>query len=161
MNDDSIGIRPACPDDAAAILGFIRDLADYERLTQEVVIDEAALHAHVFGPDAVAEALVAEWDGTVQGFALYFRSFSTFLGRPGIYLEDLFVAPDFRGRGIGRALLKALARLVVERGYGRLEWAVLDWNEPAIDFYERIGAEPLSGWVVNRLTGDALRKLAD
>lgn len=160
MSSSTVSIRRARPDDVPVILSFIRQLADYERLTKEVVVDEQALHEHLFGTDAVAEALIAESDAAAHGFALFFRSFSTFLGRPGIYLEDLFVVPDFRGRGIGRALLQSLAQLAVERGYGRLEWAVLDWNAPAIDFYERIGAEPLSGWIVNRLTGDALHALA-
>lgn len=158
---DTVTIRQAGAPDVPTLLGFIRALAEYERLSHEVVTDETALEQALFGPAAVAAALIAEHGGRPRGFALYFRSFSTFLGRPGIYLEDLFVEPEARGRGIGRALLRALARLAVERGYGRLEWAVLDWNEPAIGFYERIGAEPMSGWTVNRLAGGALRKLAE
>jgi GNAT superfamily N-acetyltransferase len=163
MNDKSHGVtvRGAEVSDVSTLLGFIRSLAEYERLSHEVVADEAAIERALFGADAVAEALIAEHGGRPCGFALYFRSFSTFLGRPGIYLEDLFVEPEMRGRGVGSALLRSLARLTVQRGYGRLEWAVLDWNEPAIEFYERLGARAMSEWTVNRVTGEALRKLAE
>jgi GNAT superfamily N-acetyltransferase len=163
MNDKSHGVtvRGAEVSDVSTLLGFIRSLAEYERLSHEVVADEAAIERALFGADAVAEALIAEHGGRPCGFALYFRSFSTFLGRQGIYLEDLFVEPEMRGRGVGSALLRSLARLTVQRGYGRLEWAVLDWNEPAIEFYERLGARAMSEWTVNRVTGEALRKLAE
>jgi GNAT superfamily N-acetyltransferase len=163
MNDKSHGVtvRGAEVSDVSTLLGFIRSLAEYERLSHEVVADEAAIERALFGADAVAEALIAEHGGRPCGFALYFRSFSTFLGRPGIYLEDLFVEPEMRGRGVGSALLRSLARLTVQRGYGRLEWAVLDWNESAIEFYERLGARAMSEWTVNRVTGEALRKLAE
>jgi GNAT superfamily N-acetyltransferase len=130
----TVTIRGAETTDVPTLIGFIRALAEYEHLSHEVVADEAAIEKALFGLDAVAEALIAEHDGRPCGFALFFRSFSTFLGRPGIYLEDLFVEPEMRGRGIGQTLLRALARLALERGYGRLEWAVLDWNEPAIKF---------------------------
>jgi len=154
-------IRFAQVADVPRILEFIRQLAEYERLAHEAVASEADLSAALFGPDAVAEVLVADLDGEPCGFALFFKSFSTFLGKPGLYLEDLFVVPESRGMGVGTALLRELAKLVLQRGYGRLEWAVLDWNAPAIKVYERIGAEPMSEWTVNRLSGDALRRLAD
>lgn len=160
MNDEQPTIRAAGAADVPRLLDFIHSLAEYEKLSHEVVADQSAIERALFGPDAVAEALIAELGGRACGFALFFRSFSTFLGRPGIYVEDLFVEPEQRGRGVGKALLRALARLAVERGYGRLEWAVLDWNEPAIRFYERIGARALSDWTVNRVTGEALFKLA-
>ena len=139
---------------------MIRALADYERLSHEVVLDELRLHAHLFGPRPFAEVLLAEAAGAVVGFALFFHSYSTFLGRPGLYLEDLFVLPEHRGEGLGKALLAALARLAVERDCGRLEWSVLNWNEPAIRFYESLGATPMAEWTIYRLTGDALRELA-
>lgn len=154
-------IRQAGAADVPTLLGFIRSLAEYERLSHEVVADEDAIAEALFGPDAVAEALMAELAGRACGFALFFKSFSTFLGRPGLYLEDLFVEEASRGRGVGKALLRAVARLAVERGYGRLEWAVLDWNEPAIRFYESIGARAMSEWTVNRVAGDALVELAE
>lgn len=157
----AISIRAATAADVPTLLGFIRALADYERLSHEVVADAAGIEAGLFGDDAVASALLAEYDGEPCGFALYFRSFSTFLGRPGIYLEDLFVVPARRGLGVGRALLRELARVTLERGYGRLEWAVLDWNEPAIELYERIGAQRLDDWTVNRLSGTSLARLAE
>ena len=142
------------------ILSFIRELAEYERLSDEVVATEEALRAHLFGERPVAEVVIGEEGGTPAGFALFFHSFSTFLGRPGIYLEDLYVRPESRGRGVGRALLVHLARLAKERGCGRLEWSVLDWNEPAIGFYGRLGASPVDGWTVFRVTGEALEELA-
>jgi GNAT superfamily N-acetyltransferase len=153
-------VRPATPADVPTIARLIRALAAYERLAHEVVLDEDRLREHLFGPRPYAEALLAEEAGAVVGFALFFHNYSTFLGRPGLYLEDLFVEPAHRGRGHGKALLAALARLAVERGCGRLEWAVLDWNEPAIAFYRALGAEPMDEWTVYRLTGDALRRLA-
>lgn len=143
-----------------AIAALIRGLAEYEKLEREVVMTEELLTANLFGERAYAETVLAEEpERTAVGFALFFHNFSTFLGRPGIYLEDLFVLPAFRGRGIGKALLAHLARLAVERGCGRLEWAVLDWNRPAIGFYESLGARPNSEWTVYRLTGEALARL--
>jgi GNAT superfamily N-acetyltransferase len=159
---DAFTIRFARAADIPQILAFIRQLAEYERLAHEAIAEEDDLMAALFGPHAVAEVLLAELpEGEPCGFALFFKTFSTFLGKPGIYLEDLFVTPPARGKGVGTALLRALAKLVIERGYGRLEWAVLNWNTPAIRVYERIGAEPLSGWTVNRLTGQALHTLAE
>lgn len=153
-------IRPATVDDVDTILGFIRALADYERLAHECVADADALRATLFGARPAAEVLISELDGAPRGFALFFTSYSTFLARPGLYLEDLFVEPDARGRGLGLALMTALARLAVERGYGRFEWSVLDWNQPAIDFYRALGARPQDGWTVQRVTGSALEALA-
>lgn len=158
--DDTILIRRATEADVPALLRGIRALADYEKLAHEVRATEEGLRAALFGEDAVAEAALAETGGTLVGFALYFRNFSTFLGKPGIYLEDLFVWPEWRGRGAGKALLRHLAQLVVDRGYGRLEWAVLDWNTPSIAFYRSLGAVPMDEWTVFRLTGTALSELA-
>jgi GNAT superfamily N-acetyltransferase len=152
-------IRPARPGDVADILRLIRALAEYEKLAHEVVATEAALRDSLFGPQPAAEVLLAEADGRVVGLALFFQNYSTFLARPGLYLEDLFVEPEFRGRGLGKALLTALAKLAVKRGCGRFEWAVLDWNTPAIEFYRSLGAQPMSDWTVFRVTGEALRKL--
>ncbi len=151
-------IRPAAPADTPAIAALIRALADYERLAHEVVIEEDRLGEHLFGPRPCAEVLLAEDAGRVVGFALFFGNYSTFLGRPGIYLEDLFVLEAYRGRGHGRALFDAVARLAVERGCGRLEWAVLDWNEPAIRFYRSRGARAMDDWTVYRLTGQSLEQ---
>ncbi len=142
------------------ILEFIRELADYERLAHEVVATTAQLQATLFGPVPAAEVLIAEWGGAPAGFALFFGNYSTFLARPGIYLEDLFVRPDFRGRGIGTRLLAQLARLAVQRGCGRLDWSVLDWNEPALKFYRTIGARALDDWTQYRLAGEALAAMA-
>jgi GNAT superfamily N-acetyltransferase len=153
-------IRPATEDDVPIILSLIRELAEYERLSHEVVATEGLLRESLFGERRGAEVLIACCKGAPVGFALFFHSFSTFLGRPGIYLEDLYVKPEFRGRGIGRALLTHLARLAKERGCGRLEWAVLDWNEPAIKLYKSIGAVPMDEWTVYRVTGEALETLA-
>jgi GNAT superfamily N-acetyltransferase len=152
-------IRPATAADAPVIVRLIRALAEYERLSDQVVLDEGQLREHLFGSRPAAEVLLAEDEGRVVGFALFFPNFSTFLGRPGLYLEDLFVLPECRGRGHGKALFRALARLAVERGCGRLEWAVLNWNEPAIGFYRALGAVPMDEWTVYRLTGEALQKL--
>jgi GNAT superfamily N-acetyltransferase len=153
-------IRPATPDDTATIDELIRALAEYERLSHQVVLDEARLREHLFGARPFGEVLLAEDAGHIVGFALYFHNYSTFLGRPGIYLEDLFVRPEHRGKGHGKALLRAIARLAVERGCGRLEWAVLDWNEPSIAFYRSLGAKPMDEWTTFRMTGDALTELA-
>lgn len=153
-------IRPAKPEDTPTICKLIRSLAEYERLEKEVVFDEDQVREHLFGAKPYAEVLLAEEAGEVVGFALFFHNFSTFLGKPGIYLEDLFVLPDRRGKGHGKALLHALARLAKERGCGRLEWAVLDWNEPAIQFYQSLGAVPMTEWTVYRLTGEALERFA-
>ncbi|HEU0054223.1 MAG TPA: GNAT family N-acetyltransferase [Longimicrobium sp.] len=157
----SLSIRPATEADAPLILAFIRELAEYERLAHEVVATEDGLRETLFGARAYAEVLIAEVDGAPAGFALFFHNYSTFLGRPGLYLEDLFVRPEHRGRGVGRALLAHLARTAVERGCGRLEWWVLDWNEAAIRFYRSLGARAMDEWTVFRLTGDALGRLAD
>ena len=153
-------IRPATIEDTPTICRLIRALAEYERLTQEVVLDEARLREHLFGPRPFAEALLAEEEGAAVGFALFFHNYSTFLSRPGLYLEDLFVVPEHRGKGHGKALLSAVARLAVERGCGRLEWSVLDWNEPALRFYRALGARPVDGWTIYRLTGEALTAAA-
>jgi GNAT superfamily N-acetyltransferase len=149
-------IRPATAADARTICRLIRELADYEELTHELLLDDAQLADHLFGPCPYAEALLAEDDEQVVGFALFFHSYSTFVGKPGMYLEDLFVMPDFRGRGHGKALFQAVARVAVERGCGRMEWAALNWNQPSIDFYKSFGAEPMSGWTTFRLTGENL-----
>jgi len=157
---NGLRIRAATPADVPLVLRFIRELAAYERLTHEVVATEALLDAWLFGSRPAAEVVLAELDGEAVGFALSFTTFSTFLARPGIWLEDLYVRPEARGRGVGRALLAYLAHLTVERGYGRLEWAVLDWNEPAIGFYRRLGAVAMSDWTTWRLTGPSLAALA-
>ena len=154
-------IRAAVRSDTSLILAFVRELAAYERLAAEVVATEDTLAASLFGAHPAAEVLIAELDGEAFGFALFFPNYSTFLGKAGIYLEDLFVRPGARGRGVGRALLSRLAAIATERGYGRLEWAVLDWNESAIGFYEKLGATAQSDWTTYRLTGDALSSLGD
>ena len=176
-----VHIRPGTADDTPLILAFIRELAEYEKLSHEVVATEEELRRHLFenhhaevliaeaatvGPaDAVGNKASAESAGPEAlqpaGFALFFHNFSTFLGRPGIYLEDLYVRPGFRGRGIGKQLLRELARLALRRDCGRLEWSVLDWNAPSITFYESFGARPRSGWITYRLTGGSLRKLGE
>lgn len=153
-------IRPAVRDDVPLLIELIVALADYERLRDEVVLDAALLETHLFGERPAAEAVIAEVDGEAVGFALFFPSFSTFLGRPGIWLEDLFVLPERRGGGIGRALLAHLAGLVVERGCGRLEWSALDWNEPALAFYRELGARVMPEWHLHRLDGAALAAVA-
>jgi GNAT superfamily N-acetyltransferase len=154
-------IRPAVAGDEALLAAFIRDLAVYEKLEHEMVATEDQLREHLFGDRPAAEAVFLESDGIPAGFALYFINFSTFLGKPGIYLEDLFVKPEFRGRGFGKALLAHLAKQCAERGYGRLEWSVLDWNEPSIRFYKSLGAAAMDEWTTYRLTGKALSDLAD
>ena len=163
MTSDTTGVRLrfATVDDVPLILGFIRALAAYERLAHEVVTDEERLRATLFGPRPAAEVLLASDDeGPPRGFALFFTSYSTFLAQPGLYLEDLFVEPTARGRGLGLALMAALARLALERGYGRFEWSVLDWNQPALAFYRAIGARPQDGWKVQRMAGAELAALA-
>ena len=156
----ALKIRSGRPADVPLIAQLIRGLARFEKLEDEVTMTEDLLAKGLFGDRPYAETLLAEEGGTPVGFALFFHNFSTFLARPGLYLEDLFVMPEHRGHGVGRALLVALARLAVERGCGRLEWSVLDWNRDAIGFYERIGARPNSEWTVYRLAGEALRSLA-
>lgn len=152
-------IRPATAGDVPAILRLIRALAEYEKLLHEAVATEEDLRRTLFGAKPAAEVLLAEQDGRAVGMALFFQNYSTFLGKPGIYLEDLFVEPACRGQGIGKALLQAVARLAVQRGCGRFEWSVLDWNQPAIDFYRSLGAQPMSDWTVFRVTGKALEQL--
>ena len=152
-------IRAATAADIPAILGLIRELAEYERLLEMVVATEASLLRSLFGPRPFAEALIAEVGGEAVGFALFFHNFSTFLGKPGVFLEDLFVRPAFRGRGLGKALLTRVAQIAISRDCGRMEWSVLNCNEPAIRFYESLGAQPLSDWTMYRLTGDTLRRL--
>jgi len=153
-------IRPAVPGDGATILELIRGLAEYEHLAHEVVATESSINSALFDAPPAATALLAEEAGRGIGFALYFFNFSTFLGRPGLYLEDLFVQPDKRGRGVGSALLIELARIAVAKGCGRMEWSVLDWNAPSIAFYKSLGALPLSDWTTYRLTGETLTRLA-
>lgn len=153
-------IRPAIATDVAQILWFIRQLAIYEKAEHEVHATDAQLHEALFGERAHCGCLMAEIEGQAVGFALYFFNFSTWLGKPGLYLEDLFVMPESRGLGAGKALLKALAGVAVERGCGRFEWSVLDWNTPAIEFYESLGAKPQSEWIIYRTSGEALDKLA-
>ena len=155
-----VRIRPATIDDTSLILTLIRGLADYERLSHEAVVTEADIRESLFGERPAAEVLVAEVGSEAAGFALFFHNYSTFLGRRGLYLEDLFVFPAYRGQGIGLALMKRLARLAIERQCGRFEWWVLDWNESAIDFYQRLGARAMSDWTVYRLTGEPLARLA-
>ena len=152
--------RTARPDDVPVIAEFIRALAAYERLSDEVVLDESALREHLFGARRYAEVLLAEDDGaSVVGFALFFHNYSTFLAKPGIWLEDLFVRPEHRGNGHGRSLLAELARIADERGCGRIEWSVLDWNESSIAFYRALGADAMDDWTTYRLTGEALHEL--
>jgi GNAT superfamily N-acetyltransferase len=156
----TLAIRPAVPADLPLIAALIRDLAAYEKLSDEVRFDDAVLGEKLFGPRPYAEVLIGEIDAEPQGFALFFHNFSTFEGRPGIYLEDLFVRPAARGSGLGKALLAQLAALAVERDCARLEWSVLDWNEPAIGFYNKLGARAMDEWTVMRLDGGALAQLA-
>jgi len=159
-SDPKTVLRFATVEDVGLIIDFIRQLAAYEKKSDEVVTDEDQLRQSLFGERRVAEVVIASYEGEPAGFALFFHNFSTFLGRPGIYVEDLFVIPKLRGHGIGKILLSYLARLAVERGCGRLEWWVLDSNEPAIRFYERLGAKAMDEWTVFRVTDDALTELA-
>src|SRR5262249_35174731 len=154
-------IRPATPADTPTIARLIRALAEYERLTHEVALDEVLLRDHLFGPRPFAEVQLAEETGEAVGYALFFHNYSTFRGQPTLYLEDLFVRPEHRGKGHGKALLRAVARLALERGCGRLEWSVLNWNQPAIDFYQALGAVPMDQWTIYRLTGEALTRAAE
>ena len=152
-------IRPATPADCEPIVGLIRELADFERLSHLVVVTPESLRTHLFGPRPAAEAVVAEHGGEVIAFALYFTNFSTFLGRPGLYLEDLYVRPAHRGRGLGQALLRHVAQLALQRDCGRFEWSVLDWNANAIALYEKMGATVMPDWRICRVTGPALQAL--
>ena len=154
-------LRMAEAADAELILELVRELAEYERLSHAVTTDAARLRDALFGARPAAEVVIAEYEGAPAGFALFFMNFSTFVGRPGIYLEDLFVRPAFRRKGVGKILLARLAELAAERGCGRLEWSVLDWNEPAIRFYRELGAEPMDEWTVFRMSGDAIARLAE
>lgn len=152
-------IRPATVDDMPQVLGLIQELADYEKMSDEVIATVADLEQTLFGPAQSAACLVATVEDRVVGMAIFFTNYSTFLAKPGLYLEDLYVQPAFRGKGIGKGLLTAVAKQAVTRNCGRMEWSVLDWNQPAIDFYESLGARPMSGWTVYRLTGDALQQV--
>jgi GNAT superfamily N-acetyltransferase len=154
-------IRPAVPEDAKAIARLIRGLAEYEKLSHVVCLDESRLREHLFGRRPFAEVLLAEDHGEVVGFALFFHNYSTFAGKPGLYLEDLFVEPKHRGQGHGKALLVELASLAVQRDCCKVEWVVLNWNEPAIEFYKSIGAMPMDEWQTYRLTGEALVRLSE
>ena len=156
----SLGFRNAQRNDVGLILQFIRELADYEKLLFEVVADEATLEEWIFDKQKAEVIFALEGEKEV-GFALYFHNFSTFLGRAGIYLEDLYVKPEYRGKGYGKAILKKLASIAVERGCGRLEWWCLDWNKPSIDFYRSLGAEPMDDWTVYRIAGETLTNLAE
>ncbi|MBQ7320722.1 MAG: GNAT family N-acetyltransferase [Clostridia bacterium] len=159
VSAETFSIREAVREDVPQILQFIRQLAEYEHLEKEVVATEALLEEWLFD-EQKAEVLIAQQGTTPVGFALYFHNFSTFLGRAGIYLEDLFVLQEYRGRGYGKALLRRLAQIALERGCGRLEWSCLDWNQPSIDFYRSLGAVPMSDWTVYRLTGETLDQMA-
>lgn len=157
----ALELRPGRPEDVALVLKLIHELAEYERLSHEVSATEEMLRESLFGKHPAAEVVLAFSRGEPAGLALFFQNFSTFLGLPGLYLEDLFIRPAFRRQGIGRALLQHLAGIAVARGYGRFEWSVLDWNTPAAEFYRSLGAQPMSDWTVFRLTGDGLKRLAD
>ena len=156
---DSISLRAGVIDDIPQILAFIQGLAEYEKLSHACVATEESLRQTLFGPRPFAEVIIADWNAQPAGFALFFHNYSTFRARPGIYLEDLYVDPSLRGRGIGKALLKELARLAVQRGCARLEWSVLDWNSPAIEFYKSLGAEPQDEWTIFRLADETLHRL--
>ena len=156
-----ITVTPATPDDVPAILAMIRELAEYEKLLDRVSATEASLRRDLFGPRPYAEVVMGRLDGRTVGYALFFHSYSTFLARPGIYLEDVYVQPAVRGRGVGKALLKAVARIARDRGCGRLEWSVLDWNKPSIDFYLSLGAVPLDEWTMYRMDELAIAALAE
>lgn len=155
-----VSLRSATPSDIPRILAFIQGLAEYEKLSHVCIATEESLHETLFGPRPFAEVIMADCDGQPAGFALFFHNYSTFRARPGIYLEDLYVLPPLRGKGIGKALLKELARLAIERGCARLEWSVLDWNSPAIEFYKSLGAQPQDEWTIFRVADEALSRLA-
>jgi GNAT superfamily N-acetyltransferase len=157
---EGLRIERATPRDVPLILRLIKALAEYERMTDEVVATEDGLRETLFGARPSAEVVLAYAGNEPAGFALFFQNYSTFLGKPGLYLEDLFIVPEYRGHGYGKALLMHLATLAVERGCGRFEWSVLDWNEPAIGFYKKLGAQPMHDWTIFRVTGDALQNLA-
>lgn len=154
-------IRPATPADIPLVATLVRELAEYEKLAHEAVATEADFETALFGPTPRAHALIVEKDGETAGFALYFYNFSTFLGRPGIYVEDVYIRPDFRRHGLGKDVFRYLARKAVAEGCGRMEWWVLNWNAPAIKFYAGLGARPMDEWTVQRLTGDALHQFAE
>jgi GNAT superfamily N-acetyltransferase len=158
-SDADITIRPATADDVRLLVEMIRELAEYERLAHEAAATEESLREHLFGSRPAAEALIAELDGRPVGYAIYFTNFSSFTSRPGIYLEDIYVQPALRGHGVGKRLLTEVAKLAVVRGCTRLEWAVLDWNTPSIEFYKKLGARAMSDWTTYRLTGDDLKRL--
>ena len=160
MTDGSLAIRPARPGEASLVFQFVRELAEYEKLEHEVQATEAMIDAALFGEQPRVFCDIAEWDGEPVGFAVWFLNFSTFSGRPGIYLEDIFVRPAFRGRGVGKALMVHLARKCVENGWARMQWSVLDWNTPSIEFYKSLGGVLLDEWTVVRVSGDALTRLA-
>ncbi len=158
---DGLSLRLATANDVPQILQFIRDLAAYEKLSDQVVATADKLQTTLFGAQPFAEVVMADYQGQPAGFALFFHNYSTFLAKPGMYLEDLYVDQQLRGKGIGKALITFLAKLAVERDCGRLEWSVLDWNQPAIDFYQSLGAVMLHDWRINRVTGDTLTKMAE
>jgi GNAT superfamily N-acetyltransferase len=160
MHPQMLNIRPATRDDAPVIASLVRELAEYEKLLEEAKATPQDFLRELQSPNPVIHVLIAEWNGEPAGFALYFFNFSTFVGRPGLYLEDLFVRPAQRQHGIGRALLRALARIAEQRGCGRMEWAVLDWNEPALRFYKSLNARPMNEWIIHRLTPVEIAKLA-
>jgi len=160
MSAPALSVRAVRAEEVGLVMQFVRELAQYERLEHEVAATTESLHAALFGPRPYAEAVFGCLDGEPRGFALYFHNFSTFLGKPGLYLEDLYVQPQARGRGLGSHLLAWLARLALERGCGRFEWAVLDWNEPALKVYRRLGARAQQEWTIHRITGAALEALA-
>lgn len=160
MSMTSVSVRPATPADVPTILRFIKELADYERAPQEAIATRELLHDALFSNRPACESFIGEIGSVPEGFALFFHNFSTWKGRRGVYLEDLYVTPAARGKGLGKALLSRVAQVAIERGCPRLEWAVLDWNTPALEFYHALGAEPMSEWTVHRVTGEALTKLA-
>lgn len=161
MASEGIRIEPAMPDDVPLMLDFVRELAEYENEPESAQATPQQLHEALFGARPAAEAVIARFEGEPAGWALWFQNFSTWTGLPGLWLEDLYVRPRFRRRGVGRALFAYLARLCRERGYGRLEWSVLDWNTPALDFYRALGSEPMSEWTTHRLSDEGLSRLAD